>query len=247
MAPIAIGFGLGYPPLGAFLGGAIAGGVLMAVFLANSGGAWDNAKKLVEDGNYGGKGSDVHAATVVGDTVGDPFKDTAGPSINPLLKVMNLVSAADRPDGREVLGRGGREHRAAGQHRGSGGGGDRGGDRVLEASGLGARCHATGRRAATVTELRGERLTRPTPCTLHLDFLRPRSTALRAPRRAVDGLIPGCLGVDPQHLPGHARWYWRDGATGLSAVPCPGNGVAHDAGGARERTVLRRTDGVATT
>jgi K(+)-stimulated pyrophosphate-energized sodium pump len=64
----------------------------MAVFLANSGGAWDNAKKLVEDGNHGGKGSDAHAATVIGDTVGDPFKDTAGPAINPLIKVMNLVS-----------------------------------------------------------------------------------------------------------------------------------------------------------
>jgi K(+)-stimulated pyrophosphate-energized sodium pump len=66
--------------------------VLMAVFLANSGGAWDNAKKLVEDGNFGGKGSDAHEATIIGDTVGDPFKDTAGPAINPLLKVMNLVS-----------------------------------------------------------------------------------------------------------------------------------------------------------
>ncbi|MCK9895149.1 sodium-translocating pyrophosphatase [Frankia sp. AgB32] len=97
LAPIAVGFGLGYPPLGAFLGGAIAGGVLMAVFLANSGGAWDNAKKLVEDGSYGGKGSEVHAATVIGDTVGDPFKDTAGPAINPLLKVMNLVSLLIAP------------------------------------------------------------------------------------------------------------------------------------------------------
>jgi K(+)-stimulated pyrophosphate-energized sodium pump len=64
----------------------------MAVFLANAGGAWDNAKKLVEDGHHGGKGSDAHAATVIGDTVGDPFKDTAGPAINPLIKVMNLVS-----------------------------------------------------------------------------------------------------------------------------------------------------------
>jgi K(+)-stimulated pyrophosphate-energized sodium pump len=62
------------------------------VFLANSGGAWDNAKKLVEDGHHGGKGSESHAATVIGDTVGDPFKDTAGPAINPLIKVMNLVS-----------------------------------------------------------------------------------------------------------------------------------------------------------
>jgi K(+)-stimulated pyrophosphate-energized sodium pump len=92
LAPIAVGFGLGVGPLAGFLAGAIATGTLMAVFLANSGGAWDNAKKLVEDGNHGGKGSEAHAATVIGDTVGDPFKDTAGPSINPLLKVMNLVS-----------------------------------------------------------------------------------------------------------------------------------------------------------
>src|SRR6266852_763108 len=92
LAPIVIGFGFGYVPLGTFLAGAIAAGVLMAVFLANSGGAWDNAKKLVEDGIYGGKGSEAHAATVIGDTVGDPFKDTAGPAINPLIKVMNLVS-----------------------------------------------------------------------------------------------------------------------------------------------------------
>jgi K(+)-stimulated pyrophosphate-energized sodium pump len=92
LSPIAVGFALGYQPLGAFLAGAIAAGVLMAVFLANSGGAWDNAKKLVEDGHYGGKGSDAHAATVIGDTVGDPFKDTAGPALNPLMKVMNLVA-----------------------------------------------------------------------------------------------------------------------------------------------------------
>ena len=92
MAPIAVGFALGYQPLGSYLAGAIAAGVLMAIFLANSGGAWDNAKKLVEDGAHGGKGSEAHAATVTGDTVGDPFKDTAGPAINPLIKVMNLVS-----------------------------------------------------------------------------------------------------------------------------------------------------------
>ncbi|WP_456697828.1 sodium-translocating pyrophosphatase [Aeromicrobium sp. P5_D10] len=91
-APIAVGFGLGVGPLGAYLAGAIATGTLMAVFLANSGGAWDNAKKLVEDGNHGGKGSLAHEATIIGDTVGDPFKDTAGPAINPLLKVMNLVA-----------------------------------------------------------------------------------------------------------------------------------------------------------
>ncbi len=92
LAPVAVGFGLGIGPLAGFLAGAIAAGTLMAVFLANSGGAWDNAKKLVEDGHHGGKGSDAHAATVIGDTVGDPFKDTAGPAINPLIKVMNLVS-----------------------------------------------------------------------------------------------------------------------------------------------------------
>ncbi|TDD72827.1 sodium-translocating pyrophosphatase [Actinomadura darangshiensis] len=92
MTPIAVGFAFGYAPLGAFLGGAIAAGVLMAVFLSNSGGAWDNAKKLVEEGQLGGKGSDAHEATIIGDTVGDPFKDTAGPAINPLIKVMNLVA-----------------------------------------------------------------------------------------------------------------------------------------------------------
>ncbi|GAA4693267.1 sodium-translocating pyrophosphatase [Phytohabitans rumicis] len=97
LAPIAVGFGLGAGALAAYLAGAIGTGVLMAVFLANSGGAWDNAKKLVEDGAHGGKGSDAHAATVIGDTVGDPFKDTAGPAINPLLKVMNLVSLLIAP------------------------------------------------------------------------------------------------------------------------------------------------------
>ncbi|MET9231481.1 sodium-translocating pyrophosphatase [Lentzea sp. NPDC003310] len=97
LAPIAVGFGLGVGPLAGYLAGAIATGTLMAVFLANSGGAWDNAKKLVEDGNHGGKGSDAHAATVIGDTVGDPFKDTAGPAINPLIKVMNLVSVLIAP------------------------------------------------------------------------------------------------------------------------------------------------------
>ncbi len=97
MAPIAVGFGLGYGALAGFLAGAIGAGVLMAVFLANAGGTWDNAKKLVEDGAHGGKGSDAHAATVIGDTVGDPFKDTAGPAINPLIKVMNLVSVLIAP------------------------------------------------------------------------------------------------------------------------------------------------------
>ncbi|WP_381795435.1 sodium-translocating pyrophosphatase [Streptomyces niveus] len=97
LTPIAVGFSLGVGALGSFLAGAISTGTLMAVFLANSGGAWDNAKKLVEDGHHGGKGSDAHAATVIGDTVGDPFKDTAGPAINPLLKVMNLVALLIAP------------------------------------------------------------------------------------------------------------------------------------------------------
>jgi K(+)-stimulated pyrophosphate-energized sodium pump len=97
LAPIATGFWLGWEPLGAYLAGAIAAGVLMAILLANSGGAWDNAKKLVEDGHYGGKGSEAHAATVIGDTVGDPFKDTAGPALNPLIKVMNLVALLIAP------------------------------------------------------------------------------------------------------------------------------------------------------
>ncbi|GAB7191609.1 sodium-translocating pyrophosphatase [Kineococcus sp. NUM-3379] len=96
-APIAVGFGLGVGPLAGFLAGAIAAGVLMAVFLANAGGAWDNAKKIVEDGHFGGKGSEAHSAVVIGDTVGDPFKDTAGPAINPLLKVMNLVALLIAP------------------------------------------------------------------------------------------------------------------------------------------------------
>ncbi|WP_422753693.1 sodium-translocating pyrophosphatase [Micromonospora sp. WMMD708] len=97
LAPIAVGFGLGPGALASYLAGAIGAGTLMAVFLSNSGGAWDNAKKLVEDGSYGGKGSESHSATVIGDTVGDPFKDTAGPAINPLIKVMNLVSLLIAP------------------------------------------------------------------------------------------------------------------------------------------------------
>lgn len=97
LAPVAVGFSLGVGSLASYLAGAIGAGTLMAVFLANSGGAWDNAKKLVEDGNFGGKGSEAHEATVIGDTVGDPFKDTAGPAINPLLKVMNLVALLIAP------------------------------------------------------------------------------------------------------------------------------------------------------
>ncbi|UTT65621.1 sodium-translocating pyrophosphatase [Janibacter sp. CX7] len=97
LTPIVVGFGLGIGALAGFLAGAIACGALMAVFLADSGGAWDNAKKIVEDGNHGGKGSPGHEAAVIGDTVGDPFKDTAGPAINPLIKVMNLVAVLIAP------------------------------------------------------------------------------------------------------------------------------------------------------
>jgi len=92
LTPVIVGFGIGYLALGGFLAAAILTGQLMANFLSNSGGAWDNAKKYIEDGHYGGKGSESHKAAVIGDTVGDPFKDTAGPALNPLIKVMNLVS-----------------------------------------------------------------------------------------------------------------------------------------------------------
>ncbi len=96
-APLLVGFALGPGALGAFLGGAILTGQLMAVFMSNTGGNWDNAKKKVEDGYLQGKGTDVHKATVIGDTVGDPFKDTAGPALNPMIKVMNLVAILVAP------------------------------------------------------------------------------------------------------------------------------------------------------
>jgi K(+)-stimulated pyrophosphate-energized sodium pump len=92
LTPVIIGFGINYLALGAFLAAVILTGQLMAVYLSNAGGAWDNAKKYIEDGHEGGKGSEAHKAAVIGDTVGDPFKDTAGPALNPLIKVMNLVS-----------------------------------------------------------------------------------------------------------------------------------------------------------
>ena len=92
VAPLATGFLLGAEALGGLLAGSLASGVMMAIFMANSGGAWDNAKKYIEDGNMGGKGSESHKAAVTGDTVGDPFKDTSGPSINILIKLMTIVS-----------------------------------------------------------------------------------------------------------------------------------------------------------
>ncbi|MGZ8606513.1 MAG: sodium-translocating pyrophosphatase [Actinomycetota bacterium] len=97
LSPVIIGFALEAEALGAFLAGSILTGQLLAVMLSNSGGAWDNAKKYIEDGHYGGKGSDSHTAAVIGDTVGDPFKDTAGPALNPLIKVMNLVALLFAP------------------------------------------------------------------------------------------------------------------------------------------------------
>ncbi len=107
LTPVIVGFGINYFALGAFLAGTILTGQLMANTLSNSGGAWDNAKKYIEDGNEGGKGSEAHKAAVIGDTVGDPFKDTAGPALNPMIKVMNLVSLLILPGG----------HRAAAPHR----------------------------------------------------------------------------------------------------------------------------------
>ena len=107
LTPVIIGFGIDWKALGAFLAAVILVGQLMANYLSNAGGAWDNAKKYIEDGNHGGKGSDAHKAAVIGDTVGDPFKDTAGPALNPLIKVMNLVSLLDAAG----------DHQPAGQRR----------------------------------------------------------------------------------------------------------------------------------
>ena len=97
ICPLAVGFLLGTEALGGLLAGALVTGVLLAIFMSNAGGAWDNAKKFIEEDNYGGKGSDAHHAAVVGDTVGDPFKDTSGPSLNILIKLMTVVSLVFAP------------------------------------------------------------------------------------------------------------------------------------------------------
>ena len=97
VAPLLVGFLLGVESLGGLLAGALVSGVMMAIFMANAGGAWDNAKKYIETGHHGGKGSEAHKAAVVGDTVGDPFKDTSGPSINILIKLMTIVSLVFAP------------------------------------------------------------------------------------------------------------------------------------------------------
>jgi len=95
--PLLVGFILGPNALGGFLGGAIFTGIVFALLMSNAGGLWDNAKKFIETGKFGGPGSDSHKAAVVGDTVGDPFKDTAGPSLNTLITVMSLVSSLFAP------------------------------------------------------------------------------------------------------------------------------------------------------
>jgi K(+)-stimulated pyrophosphate-energized sodium pump len=92
VVPVLTGLVFGVPGVFGLLGGGLASGFVLAVFMANSGGAWDNAKKYVEEGNFGGKGGDPHKATVIGDTVGDPFKDTSGPSLNILIKLMSMVA-----------------------------------------------------------------------------------------------------------------------------------------------------------
>ena len=152
LAPLIIGFGINYLALGAFLAGVILTGQLMANFLSNSGGAWDNAKKYIEDGNEGGKGSEAHKAAVIGDTVGDPFKDTAGPALNPLIKVMNLVSLLVLP---AIISTPQRRRGALLDRRRLPGGADRRGG-VLEAQGWRVR-----RRVRRSSRSRSRRTARP--------------------------------------------------------------------------------------
>jgi K(+)-stimulated pyrophosphate-energized sodium pump len=97
LSPVIVGLVLGAPALGGLLAGSIVTGVMLAIFMSNAGGAWDNAKKYIEEGNLGGKGTPPHAAAVVGDTVGDPFKDTAGPSLNILIKLMSIIALVMAP------------------------------------------------------------------------------------------------------------------------------------------------------
>ena len=148
LTPVIIGFGIGYLALGAFLAAVILTGQLMANFLSNSGGAWDNAKKYIEDGHEGGKGSEAHKAAVIGDTVGDPFKDTAGPALNPLIKVMNLVSLLILP---AIINL--RRQRLPLRHRRRGAGRAARRHRLLEAAGArhGRRAHPAGGAAEPVS------------------------------------------------------------------------------------------------
>ena len=199
LAPIAVGFGLGAPALAGYLAGAIGAGTLMAVFLANSGGSWDNAKKLVEDGNHGGKGSPAHEATVIGDTVGDPFKDTAGPAINPLIKVMNLVALLIAP---AVVGHVAAEHdRVADSGTPSPvvaarGDRDRGGHQLASQG-------RDRRRAAVRPDRAGRRRSKRPDRPLRRQPQRRRSSGSRQPRsgwnQADLPVAPGATGADAVH------------------------------------------------